>query len=114
MATADIEIKAQLDTAKMHLAIMDQLAVHAPPTPLWDFTVHMPHPFTQTRPEPRFLDAKGNVVTASQSAMEDPENWKEIRDWDAERKRQRIIQWPWVWAAAVLSARPGSKAQAPA
>lgn len=34
-----------------------------------------------------------------------PCNWKEMNDWDTERSKQVNIQWPWVWADAMLKAR---------
>lgn len=30
--------------------------------------------------------------------------WKAQRDWEIEEAKQRLIQWPWAWADAVLAA----------
>lgn len=72
------------------------MAAHAPECPAWDFEPVMP----SARPQP--------VMTPGAECAND----REIYDWDRERNKQLAIQWPWVWADAVLAARDQQPAHA--
>ena len=71
--------------------LRDFLAAHAPMEPTWDFQPAMPSP----RPE-----AKHPISRDGYAA-----NHAEIEAWDEELARQRMKQWPYAWADAVLAAR---------
>jgi len=77
----------------MHLR--DYFAAHAPINHLWHFEVRMPN----ARPE---ADWSG-VEESGPDSM--PANWRDQSAWDQEKKRQAFVQWPWVWADAMLLAR---------
>lgn len=71
------------------MSLRDYFAAHAPAVgPLWSFPVRMPC----QRPKPDIVDKEWM-------------NSKEIEAWDDEKARQKLIQWPWVWADAMLAAR---------
>jgi hypothetical protein len=74
------------------LSIRDYFAANCPTEPQWDFDVKMPSP----RPKPEFpCPGRGGHAL----------NDDEVRAWDVERAKQRFIQWPWVWADAMLAQR---------
>lgn len=73
------------------MMLRDYFAAHAPEGQLWYFEPQM----ETKRPAPMPM-REGDEV---------PCNWKEMNDWDTERSKQVNIQWPWVWADAMLKAR---------
>lgn len=61
---------------------------HAPPIPAWGFEVKMP----TKKPQPLDKDAKGEFVKDSA-----------IKEWHIEHERQKHMQWPAIWADAMLA-----------
>lgn len=73
------------------MSLRDFFAAHAPMEPTWDFQPAMPSP----RPEVKHPISRDGYAA----------NHAEIEAWDEERARQRMMQWPYAWADAVLAAR---------
>lgn len=69
------------------MSLRAYLVAHAPAQPTFRFEVRMPTP----RPVPVLNDDRECA------------NEVDCREWDDERERQRMIQWPCVWADAMLS-----------
>jgi hypothetical protein len=68
----------------------EYFAARAPVEQLWHFDPVLPSP----RPESIWRNRDIDAV---------PANVVEIEKWEREAERQRAIQWPWVWADAVLA-----------
>ena len=66
------------------VTIRDFFAAHAPKEPTFEFDVKM------RRPKPK-----------TEAYPDDPE----LLLWEIEYNRQRAVQWPWIYADAVLRAR---------
>lgn len=65
------------------------LAVHAPAEPTWPFVPVMPSP----RPKAEW----------TKNDRDGPVNRKEIREYEAEFKKQQLVQWPFAWADEMLA-----------
>ncbi len=76
--------------ANRGMTLRDWFAGQAPDRVKYDFPVRMDMP----RPEPIETGIDGY-----------PANSEEISAWDEEHDRQRAIQWPYVWADAMLAER---------
>lgn len=79
------------------MSMLEYFAAHAPEGPLWPF-------------EPR-MATKRPEATPVPDGHDLPANYLEIRAWNDERCKQLNIQWPWVWAEAML--REKAKREAP-
>lgn len=74
------------------MTLRDYFAAHAPWSPRWDFNPSMPPP-----PKPTYgKDEFGETIVL---------NAREVAEWDREHDRQASIQWPWIWADAMIEAR---------
>jgi hypothetical protein len=78
------------------MTLREYFAAHAPKTPQAWFSPVMATP----RPEETW-DHEHDKCDYCERL---PVNWKERNAWSAEREKQRLIQWPWAWADAVLAA----------
>lgn len=94
----------------VQLSLREQLAVHAPSTPEGWFKPVIP-------PEPK-RDSKwewcdGCKADADCTHTGDCDKLRAfnvaLSDWKDLRDKQRVIQWPWAWADAVISARNAAK-----
>lgn len=104
---------------------LEYFAAHAPAEPLWEFDVQMIMERPKLPDGEEFNDDRklreewnhlknhdgedyGRTITRAVRAAYEKRNEvaKQIVRWDDEKKRQRLIQWPWAWARAVLGAKP--------
>jgi hypothetical protein len=76
------------------MTLRDYFAARAPQRPLWHFDPAMP-------PRPEEFSYKGGART--QEELND--NARAIIEWEKARDTQTLVQWPWVWADAMLKAR---------
>jgi hypothetical protein len=78
------------------MSLRDYFAAHAPKRPQSWFVPAMP-----LKPEPVW-----DHEHPSRDCFEcSPTNWQKRDDWTIERDKQRLIQWPYAWADAQLTAR---------
>jgi hypothetical protein len=78
------------------MSLRDYFAAHAPVEPWSFFQPEMsPRPVTQWH--------EGHPTEQCFECI--PENWQAQADWDKERTRQRVIQWPWFYADVMLAER---------
>lgn len=79
------------------MTLLDYFVAHAPTQQLWHFNVEMPTP----RPEPMHYRGAARTDDEIVARME------EIERWDTEKRKRQAIQWPWVYAEAMLDEREG-------
>jgi len=89
-----IEVPSKYDHQECDgMSLRDYFAAHAPAEQEWSFEPTMP----TKRPTPHLEENNsGDRVCVNQ---------QEVDAWDRERRKQVAIQWPWVWADAMLAER---------
>jgi hypothetical protein len=87
-ARIDIEPQASRST----VTLLDYYAAHAPADPLWDFPLRG----IGKRPEAIWVGPPADCALTNEA---------ELRAYDEARKKARIVQWPFVWANAMLDER---------
>ncbi len=84
------------------MTLRDYFAAHAPKRPQPWF-----HPTMRVKPEA----IHGCTHTAEHSPRCggweycSPDNWRERDQWDADERTERLKQWPYAWADAMLAER---------
>lgn len=80
-----------MEEAQTGMTLRDYFATHAPAQPTWNFEPVMNTP----RPVPQMVEGDHDSAECV--------NKDEIESWNNERNKQWSIQWPWVWADAMLA-----------
>lgn len=78
------------------MSLRDYFAAHAPSEPQLWFQPSMP-------PKPVARYDHDHEKCDYCEAL--PANFRERDDWNTEREKQRFVQWPYAWAAAMLDRR---------
>ena len=80
------------------MSLRDYFAAHAPDSVQWDFVVRG----FEKRPEVQRAESgpSGEIVVL---------NEREVSKWDVDRDNERMRQWPYVWADAMLAERRKGK-----
>lgn len=77
------------------LTLRDYFAAHAPETPQDWFEPEMP-------PKPKVGHRAVDLGGGRKTWVDDH---SEIDEWERTQSKQRLVQWPYAWADAVLSTR---------
>lgn len=116
-------------SAPLHLGLSQRayFAAHAPATPQdwFEPTMATPRPERPTIPAKdidvyrRFTNDDGEPITGAPVWVRDyarlVSDWRlATAKWDREWEKQRLVQWPWAWADAVLDAAGVPDAPVPA
>jgi hypothetical protein len=77
-----------------HVTLLDYYAARAPAAPLWDFPL-------------RGIGKRPEVIIHKRGYPHDDlcTNEAELRAYDEARTKARLVQWPFVWANAMLDER---------
>lgn len=78
------------------MKLRDYFVAHAPAEPQPWFQPDMPE-----RPAPVYVHS----ASCGCVECESPTNWREVEAYDKERAKQRLVQWPYAWAAAQIAER---------
>lgn len=81
------------------MSLRDFFAAHAPTPPDW-FA-----PEISPKPEPEFNCSGTSAHERACSRECGDSNWDQRIAWERARERQRLIQWPYVWADLQLGER---------
>lgn len=78
------------------MTLRDYFAAHAPAEPQ-----HWFRPVVSERPRAIYHEGHGGEHCWDCS----PENYRELEEYDAERRKLALVQWPYAWADAMLAER---------
>jgi hypothetical protein len=110
MATPrDIEMRLLTIGLDYKEVLRDYFMAHAPAKPTFDFDIRM------SSPAPVLVEKKRNwfqrladSISMGYDFGKLYENWSEYEKWANERDNQSRIQWPRVWAEAMMKERERS------
>jgi hypothetical protein len=77
-----------------HVTLLDYYAAHAPAAPLWDF------PLRGIGKRPEVVIERGQYPRGDECT-----NRIELSEYDDARAKAKRVQWPYVWAQAMLDER---------